>query len=670
MTREVEARLRISAVDRTGAVLRNVGNKLQQVNRRVEALNRAQNSALMMMSRYVAPAALVYGVKEAVTQFAELERRMTRIGITAGVTREQTEAATAELRKLAGELALPFDEVVKGLDTLVSSGLSLQEAMAFLPSVLKTAQATGSATEDIANTALKASSALKITAAEMDKAFDIMVAGGKAGQFELKDMAQYIPGLANSFATLGYQGEDGLKRLIAVLQTIREDTGDASAAATQAQNIFGKMYSEETANKFKKFGIDLRKEMEEARAAGKDALSAFVDLSKEAIKGDLSKLPLLFSDQEFRLGMQSLITSPESLKKFLDLLNGADVKGTVLRDLGTVLDDTQAKIDRMSNSWSSFVTKLGEASSDVVSPVLETGTQFLDDQLAESAGLKKFRKGNPELEENTINEFYSRAASKKLVSGNLLSRNWQTHDLLEKAFQALGRGETTGLLEFLDRESQRTDSMGVLREQYEQYRHGRGNPDPLGVVSDTGQVPVPFFRPTSEAMEAERMADAYRHGTGREDIAAATRKLEVETVARSIRRRDARRFDIRRNDLMDAKGDDVRGRFSLIEAMRMDMPYGKKNDDASPDFGDALKELSALSQKLDEGGQKVSQGGDEAARALVEAGRQVAQMLTAAANSLANIKVNVSTTGSRPGVNVNTGKNNTFALDRSNRRSE
>jgi hypothetical protein len=44
----------------------------------------------------------------------------------------------------------------------------------------------------------------------LQTAFDLMVAGGKAGQFELKDMAQHIPTLANSFASMGYTGEAGL----------------------------------------------------------------------------------------------------------------------------------------------------------------------------------------------------------------------------------------------------------------------------------------------------------------------------------------------------------------------------------------------------------------------------------------------------------------------------
>lgn len=401
MNREIEARLKISAVDKTGRTFKGIADKMGEVNRRAGEFNRRQSAlasstAAMYatVARYAAPAALAYGAKVALVDFAALERQMTRIGITADATSEQTSRAFTEAQKVSRDLN--YDSVapaIEALDTLVSSGKSLEEAMAFLPSVLATAQASGAATADIANTGLKAADALKIETSQLQRAFDIMVMGGKAGQFELKDMAREIPGLANSFATLGYQGEDGLKRLVAILQTIREDTGDASSAATQAQNIFGKMFSEETANKFKKFGVDLRSEMQAAAKSGEDAVSAFVRLSKEAIKGDLSKLPLLFSDQEFRLGMQSLITSEDSLRKFLELMNSAEVNGTVGRDVQRIMSDTQASIDRAWNSWDRLQTAFGKSIAPPATAAMDALTTSMDYSSAQKAALEKQGKG-------------------------------------------------------------------------------------------------------------------------------------------------------------------------------------------------------------------------------------------------------------------------------------
>lgn len=64
----------------------------------------------------------------------------------------------------------------------------------------------------------------------MQRAFDVLVTQGKAGKFELKDMAQYLPSLAPAAAAVGLKGAEGLNQLAAVLQTVRTQTGSAGAA--------------------------------------------------------------------------------------------------------------------------------------------------------------------------------------------------------------------------------------------------------------------------------------------------------------------------------------------------------------------------------------------------------------------------------------------------------
>lgn len=256
--------------------------------------------ALGIAAGAVATGAIAVGTT-AVKNFAAFEREMGRIGTTAGATVAETVKASDDVQALSKRFALPLEEAVSGLDTLTASGMDLDQAMAFLPSVLATAQASGAAVSDIANTAQKASSALKIEAGDLQKAFDIMVSGGKAGQFELKDMAASIPTLANSFANLGYSGQEGLQKLIAILQTLREDTGSAGQAATQAQNIFAKMFSQETEKNFSDFGVNIRDEVDKAVKAGEGAIEAYVRISRRVMADNpTAKLVDLFADQEFQ----------------------------------------------------------------------------------------------------------------------------------------------------------------------------------------------------------------------------------------------------------------------------------------------------------------------------------------------------------------------------------
>lgn len=367
-----------------GYELDGEGNLKKYDDGLTDAEKKARNTsktiaALGKAAAIAGTAAAVAGV-QSFRAYAGFDREMTRIGITAGASAESTRDASTEVQNLAQEYALSRREAVEGLDTLTASGLDLEQAMKFLPSVLLTAQASGAAVGDIANTALKVSSALNVTANEAQKAFDIMIAGGEAGQFELKDMATFIPELANQFSSLGFQGTEGLQELIAILQTLREDTGSAGAAATQARNLFAKMNSAETENRFAEFGIDIRKELDAARKSGENVIDTFIDLSRRAINGDLSLLPKLFRDQEFLLAAQSLITSRESHEKFRkEVSKGVDGKG--LENFNRVANDSAANIARLSSNFDRLGLSIGSAFAELANPALDVLNDGFDRNL-------------------------------------------------------------------------------------------------------------------------------------------------------------------------------------------------------------------------------------------------------------------------------------------------
>ncbi|SMD18478.1 phage tail tape measure protein [Rhizobium sp. RU36D] len=614
--RQIKAELEIDGKDNTSAAFKSVAARMGQVEKQIARFNRtaeAFNSRVGQIQRSASGYNRVmeqinkttdlmrigimgYGALEvgrfvqgAVLDFAALERQMGRIGITAGASAEQTESAFAAVQKISKDLS--YDSVqpaIDALDTLVASGKSLDEALAFLPSVLATAQATGAATSDIANTGLKAADALKIEATQLQRAFDIMVTGGKAGQFELKDMAQYIPGLANSFATLGYKGEEGLKQLVAILQTIREDTGDASSAATQAQNIFGKMFSEETSNKFKKFGIDLRSEMQAAAKAGEDAVSAFVRLSNEAIDGDLSKLPLLFSDQEFRLGMQSLMTSPESLQKFFDVMNSAEVDGTVFRDVQRVIGDTQGSIDRMASSWEKLKTSMGGAIAGPATAVMDAATSDLDRGTAIRKALEDQGMGYLQRE--------------SWMALNMPLGSWSQGRELDKLALKGGYSDP----EFIDRMRQ-----GPVRPEFEgpQMPEFPGFSRPRIPVPRPGSLGEPVYSPTFDAAVAEA-----RRGMPSGPIAPPTAPIGASTLSDAAE--SVRQLRIELPDPSEIK-----------DALKIDLGFREEGDYASRSIAAGGKDAAA---EIEKSAAFIKVAGYDVSGAIMDAARQ----LTAAAGNL------------------------------------
>lgn len=392
--REIEAILKISSKLGSMRALGTLQRELGKIDKQAKAFNRSQAviaqtgaKAAAATARLLAPLAVAYGVKRSFVEYAEVERRLNRIAVNADLGKEAVQGMLDTINATSHEYALGQDQVTEGLETMIAAGMDMKDALAFLPSVAATAQASGSAVNDLALSAFSVSTAFGVTSDKMQEAFDIMAKGGKLGQFELRDMAQYLPTLSASFSSLGYKGNDGLIKLVGLMQTVRIHTADASTAATDLQNIFQKMYSQETAKRFAKFGVDITRELDNARKTGGDVLDTFLRLTQQISKGDPAKLALLFSDQQMYQGIQALLKSPDALARFNDELRKSD--GTVLRDNLQILSDTKAKIDQMSSSLERFNTSLGGAIAGPVSNVLNAASDYIDFDQAITKGLTK-----------------------------------------------------------------------------------------------------------------------------------------------------------------------------------------------------------------------------------------------------------------------------------------
>jgi len=393
MTRRIEAQAVLSAKDVTGGVFERLTQKFRRLSSAAEQAERRSAGAVArsgtaiaasagaaarargggalaagmgasaagMAGRVIAPTAMAYGGVRAFQRFASVEEALLRIGITADASDEQIKEMEGSLRGLAIGTGKSFTEVAGGVDALVTGGLELQKALQAIPAIAKTAQASGSEIADVSNSTLALTQNLGIAADKMQSAFDIMVAGGKAGKFELKDMARYLPSIIPAAVAVGMKGEEGLKRLVTALQVVRAGTGSTEEAASSMSNVFAKMESEQTAKRFAKMGINLGKEMAKARKEGKDLLEVFVDLSHKALKGDLSKVPQLFSDMEFARGMRALLSYRDLMK---DIRNQVDnAKGAADKDFNRVMKLNQIELNKLSESFDRATTALGAFAS-------------------------------------------------------------------------------------------------------------------------------------------------------------------------------------------------------------------------------------------------------------------------------------------------------------------
>ncbi|MDG4877664.1 phage tail tape measure protein [Mesorhizobium sp. WSM4935] len=485
----------------------------------LERQNRLARWSAFGRTAGIATAAAGYVAIRTARDYAQLERTIGRIIINADKPATAIRPTIATLQELADKSKLPFDNVVQGLETLIAAGRSLEDALAFLPTVARTAQASGAEMSDIALTADALSNSLGITADKMQEAFDILAFEGKAGKFELKDMAAELPAIAPAFAALGYKGTEGLKKLAAMLEIVRNQTGSSSEAATNFSNILQKAYSSQVATNFKKYGIDIRRELDKTRKAGGDVIQTLVDQTNKALKGDLSKLPLIFTDIQMQQGMRALLTQMPELKKHLDALGAAS--GTVAKDFAQITGDSEGNWQQLINNIQKTATALGDLSGRALNPALEKVNDRLSDLMAVDKGYEALR-GSGRDPVSYAAEFKGRY-NKQHPELGMFDRF--TGASAEKAFRdalaQLGRGEIKNVFDALqtkileDRQTREPNTgmpasstpiptprpktwaeMTPSERQYQVYSEGRHAPanggdreaEPLGRAFDIGEI--------------------------------------------------------------------------------------------------------------------------------------------------------------------------------------
>ena len=229
--------------------------------------NEARRASLR--GKMVETAALAYVAAAPVKLAASFEDQMKDIAITSNFSKAEEAALSNVALAAAKEWNQLQEEVAGGLSVLVTGGIGdLKELKAYAPVMSKAATASSAGMDDLGALAVALKDNLGIGAGGFEEALNRMAAAGKRGQFELKDMAKWLPSLTPAFAAMGVTGQEAVNEIVASLQIARKGAGSNDAAANNFKNFLQKMTAPDTLKKFSAAGIPLKKRMMELRAKG------------------------------------------------------------------------------------------------------------------------------------------------------------------------------------------------------------------------------------------------------------------------------------------------------------------------------------------------------------------------------------------------------------------
>ncbi len=220
-------------------------------------------------------APVVLAMREAITFQDELRD----IRITAGFDA----AEEAELAKMIRGVALGKGQthgaINAGVGTLVTGGIGeLAELQAYVPIMAEVATATKASMEDLGASTIALRDSMNITGEDYKAVMNMLAAGGKAGQFELIDMAKWLPTLGAQYGAMGQMGKSAVAELTAALQVARMGAGNSDEAANNYKNFLSKLTAPDTLKSFEDAGIDLKESMRGMAAQGLSPVKSMLNI--------------------------------------------------------------------------------------------------------------------------------------------------------------------------------------------------------------------------------------------------------------------------------------------------------------------------------------------------------------------------------------------------------
>lgn len=258
---------------------------------------------------------------------------------------------------------------------LMGGGLSPDTAIKMTDPALVFAKATQTDLEDIAQMTIALRNNMGITPEQLMSAYDMTAYGGKAGQFETKDMASRFPSLLALMSSKGSSGLEGVRNTTAMAQIIRSVSGSSDQAANAFESMLVDFTSPDVVDRLGKQGIDIFGIMAKARKNGADPTMTVLDTLRKEFGGkeNEAKFADTFRNSTSQPAYNAIFDNWDKLQQMIADMGQS--KGTVAKDY----DRATGNVSSQTARFSSHIAKNAKAVAEPALPYIEAGLRLVNE---------------------------------------------------------------------------------------------------------------------------------------------------------------------------------------------------------------------------------------------------------------------------------------------------
>lgn len=347
--------------------------------------------AMSELGGALAAAGITQGLKKIAQEFAEcinvtaeFEAGVSQIAATMGVTTDEITDLSAFAKEMGAATSFSAVESADALNVLAMAGLSAEQQMSALPTVLDLAAAGAM---DISTAAGYVTGAVKGFSDEMGNSAyyaDLMAKGATMANTDVDALGA---ALSTAAATASSYGQEADSMTVALLR-LAEQNVVGSEAATKLNRAMADLYTptDEAAGALRELGIATYDERGNARD-----LNTVMDELNTALSAYSMEQQNAYKDTIFSMnGLQAFnkmtVSSTETVEKFWDGI--ANASGSASEQAATQLDNFKGSVTIMNSAIEGTKIALGELYTGAMQDVADLGASMF-------SGITTFIQQNP-----------------------------------------------------------------------------------------------------------------------------------------------------------------------------------------------------------------------------------------------------------------------------------